>query len=429
MTSSSTTAAWRETRLGALVEPEAGLQTGPFGSQLHASDYVAEGIPVVMPRDLAGNVFSTAIAARVTPEKAADLERYRLRAGDIILARRGQIGRCALAAPVQEGWICGTGCLRARLAESTHPEFLIQLLQWPATVAWMTENAVGQTMKNLNTSILSALPLRVPPPSIQVRIAEALNSAETTIAATRKVIEQTATVREGFLRRLLSSGLDPSRSQPAVDGLELPASWQQRRIGDLCSFTNGHGFKAAEWSSEGLPIIRIQNLNGSHDFHYFAGTPRDEWIVEAGDLLFAWAGVKGVSFGPYIWRGPRGVLNQHIYLVRPREKIAPLWLFETLRQVTQGIEERAQGFKSSLQHLRKADITAHQILVPPYSEQEAMAKHCATFADMESIEVSNLQAVKRLKSALMDDLFSGRVTVSSDSELRALRSLRRLSPD
>ncbi len=404
--------AWRHTRLGALVEPEGGLQTGPFGSQLHASDYVADGIPVVMPRDLAGNCFATAISAGVSPEKAAELERYRLRAGDVVFARRGQIGRCALASAAQAGWICGTGCLRARFPPSVDPEFLFRLLQWPATVAWMTENAVGQTMNNLNTRILAALPLRIPAQPIQVKIAEALGSVEDCIAATRAVIEQTAVVKEGFLRRLLSRGLGHSRYRPTPEGQEIPASWRQRRIGELCSFTNGHGFKAEEWSRRGLPIIRIQNLNGSRDFNYFDGTPRDRWIVEAGDLLFAWAGVKGVSFGPHIWHGPRGVLNQHIYRVQPREKVDLQWLFETLRQVTRDIEERAQGFKSSLQHVRKADITAHRIPVPPYPEQQAIAQHCASMTEMETTEVSNLEAVLRLRSALMDDLFSGRVSVS-----------------
>ncbi len=84
-------------------------------------------------------------------------------------------------------------------------------------------------------------------------------------------------------------------------------------IGDLCEFFNGNGFRPPDWKSSGLPIIRIQNLNGSQSFNYFDGTPEAKWIIEPGDLLFAWAGVKGVSFGPTIWPGPRGVLNQHIF--------------------------------------------------------------------------------------------------------------------
>lgn len=403
--------AWQNTRLGEVVEPEKGLQTGPFGSQLHASDYVENGIPIVMPRDLAGNAISQQTCSRVSPETAAGLGRYRLRAGDIVFARRGQIGRCALVRSDQDGWLCGTGCLRARLAPSVRPEFLIQLMHWPTTVAWMTENAVGQTMKNLNTKILSDLPLRVPALVVQARIAEVLSSVDATVTANRRVIKQTATVKEGFLRRLLSRGLGHTRFHSDALGHERPTEWQIRQLGDLCSFTNGRGFKASEWSTRGIPIIRIQNLNGSRDFKYFGGAAKDRWIIDAGDLLFAWAGVKGTSFGPYVWDGPRGVLNQHIYKVQPHDGVEKQWLFETLRQVTQEIEERAQGFKSSLLHVRKADITAHKIAVPPAAEQREIAERCLAADRMEAIEISNLDAVMRLKLALMDDLFSGRVRV------------------
>ena len=404
---------WRTTRLGDVVESRRGLQTGPYGSQLRAAEYVTDGIPVVMPRDLAGNVISHDTCSRVSRTTAKRLEQYRLRAGDILLARRGQIGRCALVMPAHEGWLCGTGCLRARPASVVCPEFLIQLMQWPANVAWMTENAVGQTMKNLNTSILAALPLRIPDPAAQARIAEVLSSVDETFEATRRVVEQTARVNEGFLRRLLSKGLDHARFRRDATGRERPATWRDRPLGELCTFTNGRGFKAAEWSESGMPIIRIQNLNGSRDFKYFGGTPRDRWIVEAGDLLFAWAGVKGTSFGPYVWDGPRGVLNQHIYRVEPHEGVDEVWLFETLRQVTREIEERAQGFKSSLLHVRKADITAHRIAVPSRAEQRQIAERCQAARRLETIETSNLEAVTRLKLALMDELFSGRVSAVS----------------
>jgi type I restriction enzyme S subunit len=125
---------------------------------------------------------------------------------------------------------------------------------------------------------------------------------------------------------------------------------------------------------KGLPIIRIQNLNGSASFNYFDGDPEPAWLVEPGDLLFAWAGVKGVSFGPTIWNGPRGVLNQHIYRIRPKNGINKRWLYYALLEVTAEIEGKAHGFKKSLVHVRKADITRARISLPSEQEQEAVAK-------------------------------------------------------
>lgn len=362
-----------------------------------------------MPRDFADNMISTASLSRVTPEKAAELDKYQLEAGDIVLARRGKIGRCALVTPTETGWVCGTGCFRARLLPTVDPKFLIQFLQWPTTVAWLSANAVGQTMQNLNTRILSGLPINVPPLRVQERIADVLDSVDNTIHATRRVIEQTKIVRQGFIQHLLFQGL--ARQPPDSNQREVPETWSERPLGDLCTFSNGQVFKASEWSDHGLPIIRIQNLNGSREFKHFAGQPKVGCTVETGELLFAWAGVKGVSFGPRIWDGPTGVLNQHIYRVRPHESVDIMWLYETLRQITRKIEDRAQGFKASLLHVRKADISSHAVPVPPYDEQRHIAARALFVSEMESLERSNLEGLVKMKQALMDDLFTRRVDI------------------
>jgi type I restriction enzyme S subunit len=152
-------------------------------------------------------------------------------------------------------------------------------------------------------------------------------------------------------------------------------------IGELCEFINGNGFRPPDWKSSGLPIIRIQNLNGSQTFNYFDGVPKDKWIVEPGDLLFAWAGVKGVSFGPTIWPGPRGVLNQHIFRVVPKTGIDRYWVYFALRMVTQRIEENAHGFKASLVHVRRDDITDQVVDLPPIEEQREISKVLRTWSE------------------------------------------------
>lgn len=141
-------------------------------------------------------------------------------------------------------------------------------------------------------------------------------------------------------------------------------AWLPCTIGDVCEFESGNGFTPQDWKARGLPIIRIQNLNGSQSFNYFDGEPDPDWIVEPGDLLFAWAGVKGVSFGPTVWNGPKGVLNQHIYRIRPKAGINKNWLHYTLEEVTSEIEGKAHGFKTSLVHVRKSDITGAKVALP-----------------------------------------------------------------
>ncbi len=189
---------------------------------------------------------------------------------------------------------------------------------------------------------------------------------------------------------------------------EIPKSWTPVTIGDLCSFESGTGFGPANWSTSGLPIIRIQNLNGSKDFNYFSGEPEPSWIVEPGELLFAWAGVKGVSFGPTIWAGQRGVLNQHIYRIRPKPGVRLEWLYLQLLAVTASIEANAHGFKSNLVHVRKADITRQVCYLPPPKEQDCISGLMSAW-DRGIRQLTDLISAKdRFKRGLMQHLMNGK---------------------
>ncbi|WP_287628218.1 restriction endonuclease subunit S [Citrobacter sp.] len=114
----------------------------------------------------------------------------------------------------------------------------------------------------------------------------------------------------------------------------VPKGWTLLQVSDICKLQNGNSFKPHEWDTQGIPIIRIQNLNGSDNYNYFSGVPQDKWLVEPGQLLFSWAGTKGVSFGPFIWNGPKGVLNQHIYKVFANENVHGHWLYLALLHIT-----------------------------------------------------------------------------------------------
>lgn len=171
-------AEWRETTLGEVCDQVDGIiQTGPFGSQLHESDYSSAGIPVVMPKDIIEGRIATDSVARVSSEHVERLSRHKLRSGDIVYGRRGDIGRQALIRQEQEGWICGTGCLRLSFGESVlNPLFLHYYLRQDDVVSWITNQAVGATMPNLNTGILRTVRVRFPPLPVQRRIAGILSA-------------------------------------------------------------------------------------------------------------------------------------------------------------------------------------------------------------------------------------------------------------
>ena len=167
---------WKEYRLGEIAD----VQTGPFGSQLHQSDYVDVGIPSIMPVNIGDRMnISTEKIVYITEEDAMRLSRYRVQKGDIVYSRRGDVEKCAYINEDEAGWLCGTGCLRIRI-DSTHadPKFVAYYLSTEDMKSWISNNAVGTTMPNLNSSILQQVPLSLPSLDKQKQIASILCSLD-----------------------------------------------------------------------------------------------------------------------------------------------------------------------------------------------------------------------------------------------------------
>ena len=184
-------AGWQQTTLGRAVEQGGGqIQTGPFGSQLHASDYVPVGIPSIMPQNIGDNWINPEGIARITPEDANRLKRYSVQQGDIVYSRRGDVERRALIRANEDGWLCGTGCLRVRFGSNgVDPKYASYFLGHPRVREWIVRHAHGATMQNLNTSILSSCPFVIPPKKEQRAIAHILGTLDDKIELNRRMSE------------------------------------------------------------------------------------------------------------------------------------------------------------------------------------------------------------------------------------------------
>lgn len=160
------------------------LQTGPFGSQLHAADYITGGVPVINPADLISGTLVPDLDRTVDEPTAIRLGFHKLLQGDILFARRGDVGRCSLVGKQHEGWLCGTGCLRMRpCPKSAESSYLLNLLSTQGVGDWLGNESVGSTMQNLNTSIIGAIPVAVPGLAEQRRISEFLDHETTKVDA------------------------------------------------------------------------------------------------------------------------------------------------------------------------------------------------------------------------------------------------------
>jgi type I restriction enzyme S subunit len=196
---------WETTGISEVCVDNNGIQTGPFGSQLHESDYVEDGVPVVMPKDLIGFRIRTDSIAYISEETANKLARHRMQLGDIVYGRRGDIGRRAYVMSHQAGWFCGTGCLRIRPNPSAiNGWYLFNYLGQDDVVGLIAGRAHGVTMPNLNTGIMASVPVVIPPRSVQDQFALlTFPMAEEREALTAK-IQNLRRTRDLLLPRLLS---------------------------------------------------------------------------------------------------------------------------------------------------------------------------------------------------------------------------------
>lgn len=145
--------------LSALCES---ISTGPFGSLLHKSDYHPDGIPLVNPSNLRDGLIAADGIKRVAPAKAKELARYQLRSGDVVVARRGEIGRCAVVQHDQTGWMCGTGCFIVHPGAEVLSEYLCTLIGSGPYRAVLQESSGGATMSNLSNKALAELLVSIP---------------------------------------------------------------------------------------------------------------------------------------------------------------------------------------------------------------------------------------------------------------------------
>lgn len=130
------------------------IRIGPFGTMLHKSDYISGGVPVINPQHIKSGKILLSASVTVSEEKARDLSAYRLQTNDIIMGRRGEMGRAAAITDVENGWLCGTGSILFRLKPNFDAGFYAQILSSPDVVHYLEEHATGTTMKNLNEDIV-----------------------------------------------------------------------------------------------------------------------------------------------------------------------------------------------------------------------------------------------------------------------------------
>jgi type I restriction enzyme, S subunit len=205
-----------------------------------------------------------------------------------------------------------------------------------------------------------------------LEVYEQISEAPDAIARLRRFVLDLA-VRGKLVEQDVSEASEQVGFEPHINDApyELPANWRWMRIGDQLDLLNGMAFKPTDWISEGLRIVRIQNLNNP-DAPYNLCDPamaRNRSLIDNGSFLISWSGTPGTSFGAFIWdRGP-AVLNQHIFRCDfQTDAYTPEFLKLAINGRLDEMIEKAHG-GVGLRHITKGKLQAMLIAVPPLAEQ------------------------------------------------------------
>ncbi|PZG12554.1 restriction endonuclease [Micromonospora craterilacus] len=366
---------WALATLGDLCRSGGGeIQTGPFGSQLHASDYVVTGIPSVMPQNIGDNVIVEDRIARISPEDAERLSRYLLRDGDIVYSRRGDVERRALVSAAQDGWLCGTGCLRVRLGDSADPRYISYYLGHPKVRQWIVRHAVGATMPNLNTSILSDVPVVSPPRAIQEGIASTLGVLDDKIAVNKRIDVSVCELAEVEYARVVSM------------------IGERATLGDLVDLKYGKSLPAGQRRSGDIPVYGSGGVGGWHD----------ESLVAGPGIV---VGRKG-TVGAIHWEQGNFFPIDTTFFVQVRRPDVPLeFVFFAMKNL--GLA--SMNSDSAVPGLNRTNALAATVPLPPIEEVGRFARRVKELFELRHSLLSQSQRLADLRDALLPGLMSGAI--------------------
>lgn len=434
---------WQYKTLAAVCAQGGGdIQTGPFGSQLHATDYVPIGTPCIMPQNIGDNRLHEDRIARITPEDAQRLSRYLVRAGDIVYSRRGDVERRALVRAHEDGWLCGTGCLRVRLGEEgADPQFVSYYLGHPSVREWIVRHAHGATMPNLNTSILGACPFLEPPLTEQRAIAHILGTLDDKIELNRK---QNATLEE-MARAMFKAwfvDFEPVRAKmegrwqhgqslpslPAhlydlfperlVDSElgEIPEGWRYSTIGEEVTVCGGStpSTKEPDFWNDGYHCWATPKDLSGLKFPVLLDTSRK--ITDAG-LAKISSGLLPVGTVLLSSRAPIGYLaiaevpiaiNQGFIAMKCDGILPNVYVLQWCRESMDAIIGNANG--STFQEISKSNFRPLRVVLPSDSVLKVFSSSAALYQQMAENERESL-ALAQLRNTLLPKLISGELRV------------------
>lgn len=388
----------------------AGVQTGPFGSQLHKEDYVFVGTPIVTVEHLGSRTFTEQNLPQVSDSDKERLSKYILKEGDIVFSRVGSVDRCSYVDKNHDGWMFSGRCLRVRPYDIVDSLFLYYFFCLERTKEHIRNIAVGATMPSINTKFLGEVEIALPRLEVQRKIVAILSALDDKIELNQKINDNLLDQMQLLYQNLLDSC--------ECSLIRLEEVSQKIAMGPF-----GSNIKVSTFVPEGVPIISGNHLRSvfleEPSYNYITGEHAQKLknsIVYPRDIVFTHAGNIGqVAMIPEGCDYPYYMISQRQFYMRCDEgKIIPeIVLFFFHSREGRGkllANANSTGVPSIAQpssHLKNIEMP-----MPSKKDQDEWYK---VIGPMVKEYVALCQESKRLvvlRDSLLPKLMSGEIDVS-----------------
>lgn len=377
----------------------ADIQTGPFGSQLHKEDYVADGTPIVTVEHLGNKMFSEQNLPRVSNTDKNRLKKYVLKQGDIVFSRVGSVDRCSYVDQKHDGWMFSGRCLRVRPTSEIDSEYLYYYFCLEETKQFVRNIAVGATMPSINTKLLGEVVVTFPELEQQKRISGILSAIDSKIEVNQKINDNLyAQVKAIFSENFLDLDF-------------FPDGWKTGNLLDIADYLNGLAMQKyrPKDGETGLPVLKIKELRqGICDASSELCSPsiKSEYIIHDGDIIFSWSGSLLVD----IWCGGTCGLNQHLFKVTSNNYDKWFYYLWTAHHLDRFIAVAADK-ATTMGHIKREELEKVEVIIPSKYDYKRIGASIKPLFDLiisNRIEDRKLTA---LRNTLLPKIMSGEIDV------------------
>ena len=382
---------WKEYKLGEIAD----VQTGPFGSQLHMSDYQKEGTPIITVEHLGDNRIIHNNLPLVGEVDKKRLKKYVLAEGDIVFSRVGSVDRRAYVSANEDGWMFSGRCLRVRPSQKADAKFLSYCFGLEDFKETIRRIAVGATMPSINTTILNNVVISLPPLDTQHRIAASLSSLDDKIDLLHRENATLEQMAETLFRQWFV--------------VEAKEEWEEGKLGDEFDFTMGQSPNGDSFNEEGIGVPMYQ---GNADFGFRFPTRRvfttqPTRFAEVNDTLIS----VRAPVGAQNMATERCCIGRGVAAFRYKDN--PSYYSYTYYKLKSLLEEIRQFNDNGtvFGSISKSDFENLDIMIPDDETIEMFQKQVKVIDDKIINNNNEIQTLIQTRDGLLPRLMGGEVKI------------------